>query len=62
MKNLKEKLIQLTSAKNSIIKINNQLSEGFNKLKSILETRYELSLALKDFNDSSKNILLQKEK
>ena len=61
-KKLKNKLNQITSAKNSIININSQVSEGFVKMKTILESRCELSQALRDFNDSSKNIISQKEK
>lgn len=61
-KSLKRKLIDLTSAKEAVVNINNQISDGFQELKSILESRYELSKALKDFNDSTKNIISQKEK
>ena len=55
---LKQKVNKITKARFTIEKINTEVTTGFNKLKNILESRYELSETLRDFNTSSKNIIL----
>ncbi len=62
IKKIKEKLNLFILAKLQIIEVNEILTNNFIELKNILESRYELSRSLEEFNESTKNIITQNNK
>jgi hypothetical protein len=59
---IEENLSEILNTKNSLIVVKKEIGESFDKLKSILESRNELSNMLKEFNNATKAIMNDKEK
>jgi len=62
IENLETAMKEIKSTKRFLIETKSEIENSFSKLNLILESRNELSSTLKDFNNSSKKIISEKDK
>ena len=62
IENLETAIKEIRNTKRFLIETKSEIENSFSKLNLILESRNELSSTLKDFNNSSKRIISEKEK